>query len=56
MYQVEREKLAQKYHLKDETIRKLNTQIQMNKFAIKQLNDSYNEYLIVKNNENHGKF
>ena len=55
MYQVEREKLAQKYRMKDETIRKLNTQLQMNKFAIKELNDYFNQYLnnyiIDQNNE-----
>ena len=44
MYQVEREKLAQKYRMKDETIRKLHTQLQVNKFAIKELNDYFNQY------------
>jgi hypothetical protein len=51
MYQVEREKLAQKYRMKDETIRKLNTQLQMNKFAIKELNDYFNQYLNNFNNQ-----
>ena len=50
MYQVEREKLAQKYRMKDETIRKLNTQLQMNKFGIKELNDYFNQYLNNINN------
>lgn len=50
MYQVQREKLDQKYRSKDETIRKLNTQLQMNKFAVKELSECFNQYL--NNNQN----
>lgn len=44
MYQMEREKLAQKYRIKDDIINKLNTKLQINKFSIKKLNECLHEY------------
>ncbi len=44
MYQLEREKLNKKYELKDESIRSLSTQLQVNKLALNELNNYFGAY------------
>jgi hypothetical protein len=44
MYQLEREKLNKKYELKDEAIRSLSTQLQVNKLALNELNNYFGAY------------
>jgi hypothetical protein len=47
MYQMEREKLNKKYELKDETIRSLCTQLQINKLALQELNNYFGAYIRI---------
>lgn len=45
MYQMERKKLNQKYKEKDETIRSLSTQLQLNKLALQEINNYLSTYM-----------
>ena len=44
MYQMERLKLNEKYKIKDETIRSLATQLQVNKLALSELSQYFNAF------------
>lgn len=46
-YQIEREKLGKKHALKDETIRSLSTQLQVNKLALQEINNYFAAYIRV---------
>jgi hypothetical protein len=53
MYQVEREKLSDKYKQKDESIRSLSTQLQLNKLALLEINKYFQTFIGFSDMDGH---